>query len=113
MCNSEVETPAHAFFYCSQIRTTGLALLGYAQRVVPALSPESALRFELGKDLSEIEELATTCLLASGLKYIWEARAEKKQVVLFKMRAEVEAKIDILRRTRHKDAGELLFEIIG
>ena len=107
-CDLEVENLPHAFFNCEQSRIAGHALLGHVQLLVPGLSPDDALRLELGADLSDEEELATTCLLATGLKYIWEARASKKQVTTFRMRAEVEARISILRRTRHKNAGELM-----
>ena len=102
-CNffADIETPVHAFFECQHSMLAGLALLGYVQGLVPDLSPEAALRLEMGMQLDEEEELAIMCMLASGLKYIWEARVEKKQVQTFKMRSEVEARVSILRRTRH------------
>ena len=53
------------------------------------------------------------CLLACGLKYIWDARVEKKQVRTFQMRAEVEARISILRRTRYCKSGDLMLEMIN
>lgn len=112
-CSEEVETPLHAFFQCQQSMLAGLALLGYVQVLVPGLSPEAALRLELGRQLTEKEELATICLLATGLKYIWEARVEKKQVRTFKMRSEVEARVSILRRTRHTEAGVTILEMIS
>ena len=48
----------------------------------------------------------------SGLSYIWSARVEKKPAILYKMRADIEAQIAILRRTRHKAAGDLMAEMI-
>ena len=112
-CAVDMEDPVHAFFLCQQNRLVGHALLGHVQVLAPDLSPEAALRLELGGELSPDEELATMCLLATGLKYIWDARAEKKQVTLFKMRAEVEARISILRRTRHRMAGDLMLEMLS
>ena len=91
----------------------GLALLGYIQAVVPDLSTEAALRLELGNQLTEIEELATMYVLAIGLKYIWEARVERKQVILYKMRSEVEARVTILRQTRHTRAANLMLEMMN
>ena len=44
--------------------------------------------------------------------YLWSTRVEKKTVILFKMRADIESKISVLRRTRHREAGELMFEMI-
>ena len=58
--------------------------------------------------MSEIEELAVVSTLAVGLKYIWEVRMAKKTVVTYKMRAEVEAKISILRRSRFAKAGDIM-----
>ena len=97
LCSTEVETPEHAFFYCNHSRVTGLGLLGYVQAIVPGLTPEAALRLELDIELEEKEELTIITMLACGLKYIWEARLEKKTVYLFKMRAEVEARVSVLR----------------
>ena len=48
----------------------------------------------------------------SGLSYIWSARVEKKPAILYRMRADIEAKISILRRTRHKAAGDMIADMI-
>ena len=112
-CSDEAETPLHAFFQCQHNMLSGLALLGYIQAVVPDLSTEAALRLELGRQLSEVEELATMYVLSIGLKYIWEARVERKQVRLYKMRSEVEARVTILRKTRHAEAANLMLEMIN
>ena len=112
-CSDDVETPLNAFVQCHHNMLVGLALLGYLQAVVPDLSPEAALRLELGMQLSEMEELATMYVLSIGLKYIWEARVERKQVRLYKMRSEVEARVTILRKTRHTEAGNLMLEMMN
>ena len=62
---------------------------------------EAAVQLDLGDQLSEEESLAALCILTTGLKYIWEARLDKKVVHKYKMRAEIEAKVSILRKTRH------------
>ena len=87
---------------------TGLTLLGWVQYLLPNLSPETALQLDFRQELSEIEELAVICTLATGLKYIWEARTSKKVVETYKMRAEIEAKISILRRSRYSEAGGII-----
>ena len=113
LCLLEVEDPAHAFFSCHKSMLAGLALLGYAQKNVPLLSPEAALRLEFGgTELPEQTDLATVCLLATGLRYIWEARQDKKQASIFKMRAEIEAMVSILRKTRHSKAGDQMMEMM-
>ena len=111
LCSEEVETPLHAFFECPHSMLAGLALLGYVQVQVPGLSPEAALRLELGRQMEEDKELATICMLGSGLKYIWETRIERKQVRTFKMRSEIEATISILRSTRFRKSGDTMWEM--
>ena len=115
MCNfcAELETPLHAFFECQHSMLSGLALLGHVQVLLPDLSPEVALRLEPGRQLDEKEELAIMCMLATGMKYIWETRVEKKQVQTFKMRSEVEARVYILRKTRHNEAGCKMLEMMN
>ena len=51
-------------------------------------------------------------MLATGWLYIWEARVNKKQVLRYKMRAELEAMNSILRKSRHSSAGERMLELI-
>ena len=65
-----------------------------------------------GTELPEQTDLATVCLLATGLRYIWEARQDKKQASIFKMRAEIEAMVSILRKTRHSKAGDQMMEMM-
>ena len=62
--------------------------------------------------LSDALELPAVFLLATGLKFIWLTRAEKKQITVHKMRSEMEAKISILRKSRHKEAGDKMLEIL-
>ena len=112
-CQADVEDQLHAFFSCLKSLVPGLALLRHMQHAIPNLNPEDALRLELGHDLSDVDQLAAVCLLSTGLKYIWEARAEKKPIILYKMRAEIEAKISILRRTRHENSAIKMLEMIN
>ena len=63
---------------------TGLALQGYGHKNVP-----------------------TVCLLATRWLYIWKARLNKKQIWLYKMRAEREAMVTvtILIKSRFQGGG--------
>ena len=85
-----------------------VALLGYAQAVVPDLSPEAALLLDFHQNLSMEDQLAVCVLLSTGLKYIWEARVSKKTVTNFRMRAEIEARVSILRRSRHNPSSLII-----
>ena len=77
------------------------------------ISPEAAIKLDFGVTLEAKEELATVCLLATGWLYIWEARLNKKRVCLYRMRAEVEAMVTILRKSRHQGVGELMLGMIN
>ena len=113
LCRQEREDLQHAFFFCQESAGVGLALLGYVQHVVSTITPEECLRLEIGDDLGEEDQLAVVCLLASGLKYIWETRAEKKVLSLHKMRAEIEAGVFLLRKTRYAVSGDKMNEMIN
>ena len=112
LCHQEREDLLHAFFLCNENNGVGFALLRYVQQVVPSLTPEGGLRLELEEDLGEEDQLAVACLLATGLKYIWETRAEKKTIILYKMKAQIEARISLLRRTRYWKSGDRMLEMI-
>ena len=83
------------------------------QHIVPELTPEKALRLELGSEKSDDQELAVVSLLACGFKYIWETRVEKKRPQTYRMRAEAEARVSILRKTRYAESGNKILEMLG
>ena len=91
----------HAFFSCPHNRVADLGLLGLIEGICTDLQPEDALQLYLGEDLPPDDELVAVYLVATGLKFIWEARLAKKQTSLFQVRAEQGAKISMLRRTRY------------
>ena len=109
---NEEEDQIHAFFSCSNNRIAGLALLGYIQRIAADLSEADCLCLNLGANLDEVQCLAAVSLIATGLRFIWERRIENKTVPLYLIRAELEAKIELLRRTRYDRAGELMHLIV-
>ena len=90
----------------------GDLLLSYAQLKVPRLSPQKLLRLDFGPGLDETDQLAILCIISTALKYIWQARADKKVVSQQKMRAEVEAMVSILRKTRFGASADRILEII-
>ena len=110
LCRHSSENLLHCFFECPHNMIVGLTLLGYAQHVVPNLSPEAALLLDFQQSLTPEESLAVCVMLSTGLKYIWETRVNKKAVTSFSMRAEMEARVSILRRTRHEPCG-LIIEV--
>ena len=111
-CNLEVENLSHCFFDCTKNMIVGLALLGCVQQLIPGLSAEAAVQLDLGVVLPDEENLAALCTLSTGLKYIWEARLAKKVVIKHKMRAEIEAKVTIMRKTRFLSAALKIEEMM-
>ena len=111
-CHTDVEDAIHALFTCPHSMVASLALLGWVQGLAHDVSPEEAIQLQLDDDLTDVEELAVVYFLATGLKYIWEARMSKKQISLHQLRSELEAKISILRKSRHKDAGAKMLEML-
>ena len=76
---------------------------------MPGLTPECALRLEYGMgELTEERALAVTSILGTGLSFIWEARTHMKRVEPYEIRSELEALVSTLRRSRHREAGELI-----
>ena len=73
----------------------GQALLGAVQQVLLDINSERAVIMDFRTSLEKDENLAVQCILLSGMKYIWETRITKKVLHLFKMRAEIEAKISL------------------
>ena len=98
----------HVFFACPASAEAGLATLGWAQRVTPYVTADSALRLELRGEPDDSQLLAVTTIIAIGLCYIWEARTIKKKVGRYEVRAELEATISLMRRTRHREAGDII-----
>ena len=70
------------------------------------------MQLQLGDDLPQEDELAVVYLLALGLKFIWEARISRKQIVLHQMRSELEARITILRKSKHKETAIKMNELL-
>ena len=113
VCRLDKEDLSHCFFDCPRNLGVGLRLLGCVQQILPGLSGEAALRLDFGLALSDDEYLVVQGILLHGLKYIWEARLKKKMLTMFSMRAEIEAYISLLRRTRRFSmAAERMEEMI-
>ena len=62
--------------------------------------------------MTESEELPAVFMLANGMQYIWGNRVNKKQVTTQQMRSEIEAKISILPKSRYREAGMKILEIL-
>ena len=112
LCRSECDSLTHTFFLCSYNLEAGSNLVECGRALIPQLSMEDILFLRLGENLSREKELAVVSLIAIGLKFIWETRLEKKKVLLYKMRAELEARISLIRRTKFSSVGLLMEEML-
>ena len=113
LCKTEQEDLEHVFFSCSANAEAGLATLGWAQKVIPEIAADAALRLELKGEPDDSQKLAAITILATGLCYIWEARVMKKKVKMYEVRAELEAMVILMRRTRHRESGDTIWEAIN
>ena len=80
------------------------------QNYLPDLDAESALRLEL--NVEEELELPLVWLLASVFLAIWKLRVDKARVQLYEVRAQLEAKVNLLRETRFRNSAEILDQLV-
>ena len=59
----------YCFFDSPNNLLAGVALLGCVHQVCPELSPEAAVRLELGVNVDDETGLAALCILFTGLKF--------------------------------------------
>ena len=61
-------------------------------------------------DVQETEELCCVWLVAATLLSVWEQRQASNKVQPYIVRAQLEAKINLLRKTRLSNTATLLYE---
>ena len=97
----------HAIYGCSYNRQAGPALLASVQQLCcPGLTPQASLF--LNTPIAEQYELPVVTLLATGFKFIWDGRVEKKPVSPLHLRAELVARLAILRTSRFRWVADML-----
>ena len=77
---------------------------------VPGLEADAALRLEHG-DISAETSLPVTLLTAITLNHIWMERNVAARIRAYKVRAEIEQYIPLLRTTQLRSAATILAEI--
>ena len=107
-----VEDLKHAFFSCSHNNNAGAHLLTYMSSYVPGLSTNQLLHLNL--DLEPSEEFSVVWFLGIGyfLLNLWTARTDKKQIRLYAIRADLEARASLLSETRFQNEAVLVKEMI-
>jgi hypothetical protein len=109
-CGGEaVENLEHALVQCSANSNIGSALMHSVHTLRlhhHDLPVDAALRLELVVD--EEEELPLVWLLAATLLSIWEQRQKSSKVQPCLVRAQLEAKINLIRKTRFVNCATIL-----
>ena len=88
----------------------GVHLLNFVSFFIPQISTNQNLHLNL--DLEPSEEFSFIWFTGHFLQNIWKARLEKKQVQLFTIRADLEARASILSETRFSNEAVLIREMI-
>jgi hypothetical protein len=108
LCVSDVrEDLVHALISCPSNQGIGQAVLGCLP-VETGVQYQHELRLQLG--LEVLDELPVVWFLAVAWSFIWECRRLGKRPELYKVRAELEAKVSLLRETRHSEAAKELLQ---
>ena len=95
---TEEESLAHALVHCQGNNGAGAALLSGIQSLAPGLQPEEALRLEL--EVDENTELPLVFALAVAWSTIWDLRQKKTRPQTYLVRAQLEARVTLLREGR-------------
>ena len=82
------------------------------QNHIPHLQPQQVVLLHLGP-LDESLHLPIVWLFTNTLSLIWDDRIEKKKPGLHKIRSSLEAKVNILRKSRYKEAAEYIQSLEG
>ena len=98
-CTVEVENLEHSLIFCQSNDDVGLHLLELLRGITPALQPQSLLRLEFHVD-PELE-LPVGFFISTVLNYLWNLRQSGNRVQKYLVRSQMEAKINLLRETRH------------
>ena len=92
----ESEDLVHALVTCEGNMGVGRAVLDCVSRQVDKLTDVQALRLQFEESL----ELPVVWFLAVSWTSIWEARLLGRRPELYRVRADLEAKVSLLRETR-------------
>ena len=97
-CDKSREDLPHALVLCAGNDGVGSRMMSCLRQYCPNLEVEAALRLEL--DVDEVHQLPLVWLVATVCSVVWKLRIEKSRVKLYDVRAQLEARINLLRETR-------------
>ena len=109
-CQAQVENLEHALFQCPANKNVGKGVLHILCEHHPHITAEAALRLDLV--IQPDQELPVTWLLAATLLSVWNQRQSTQKVQPYLVRAELEAKVNLLRQTRFEKEASTISEQI-
>ena len=112
-CDENVEEDLqHSLLNCSYNDGAGQVLLSAVQAHLPHTSAAALLRLEL-TTMPEDLELPMVTIISCILSSIWEKRLSKSRIILYEIRATLEARCLLLRETRYKNELPKFAEIMN
>ena len=110
-CSEQVSADLeHCFFYCNLTRTVGTQVLNLCLTFCPGITPSQVLRLELHVD--QTKETPIIWIVTQFLMNIWQARVKGKKPDLFKVRSDLESKVNLLRETRYNNMSLMITEML-
>ena len=103
LCSSGLsEDCVHTFLACNHNSDVSNWVLDFTRKVVPNCNPEDIICLNL--EVAEPLAFPLIWSLSNVFFAVWQLRLSKKTIHLYNIRAEIEAKINILRKSRLLEA---------
>ena len=111
LCDDQItDDLLHTFFHCKFNGEASTSLLNCLATQSPSITPNQVLTLNFNAE--ETNELSLAWLTGQFLHNIWSARTMKKQPELYSIRADLEAKVSLLRETRFQNDCVLIEEMM-
>ena len=111
LCNDQLpEDQQHALFYCTYNSNTSSALINSISTILPNITTRQLLLLDI--EPNEANEFPVVWIVGNFLNLVWSSRVEKRQVRLYTIRADLEARASLLRETRFSKYLELINELL-
>ena len=111
LCHDQaVEDQPHALFHCPYNSNASTALFNSISSILPNITSRQILLLDLNLDATY--EFSVVWMIGNFFELVWKNRLEKKQVRLYTIRADLEARASLLRETRHSTDLEIISELL-
>jgi hypothetical protein len=111
LCHDQLsEDQLHALFYCTYNNNTSTALINSISTILPNITTRQLLLLDL--ELDDEKQFPVVWMVGNFLELVWSSRIEKRQVRLYTIRADLEARASLLKETRHSTHLEMITEML-